>query len=289
MRYHLLLFLIFSHLVLMLSGVPAEADASNSGEESAWDIGLALGGGQRSNPLANSDDINLWWNLNLAWYGERWFFDNGDLGFMLRETESYTVNWVNRIRTERAFFSKVNEGLFQFSLAESDSGSELDPTAGPITAVSDPESPATIPDRDYAFESGIEFLTEGAWGDFQAQLMTDVSSTHKGSNLWLGYGYDLVYQRWHIRPSASLSWKSRKLNDYYYGVRNDEANAVYTQYQAGAGLNASAKFTARYFFSESLQWVMTANYERLSDEAADSPLLEDNYIVSWFAGLHYRF
>ena len=48
--------------------------------ESRWRLGAAFGYGVRSNPLVQSDDIPIIVDLDIAWFGDRWFFDNGDLG-----------------------------------------------------------------------------------------------------------------------------------------------------------------------------------------------------------------
>src|SRR6185503_3572374 len=59
--------------------------------ERHWRLGVALGYGQRTNPLIQSDDIPVIVDLDIAWFGERWFFDNGDLGFSLVDKPDFTV------------------------------------------------------------------------------------------------------------------------------------------------------------------------------------------------------
>lgn len=269
-------------------------------QEKSWSAGISLGGGQRSNPLIGGEAIDLWWSVDLAWYGKRWFFDNGDLGFMLRDTANYTINWVARVNTERAFFAELNEGLFSnripFSAADpgiSDPEPAGSPTGGdelPAQPEVERDSTSTqIPDRDYAVESGIELLRDDSFGSFHGQIMADVSGVHNGYEIWLNYSTDLVLQRWHFIPSVSLNWKSSQLNDYYYGVRPNEAVAELIEYKAGSGLNASLKLSARYYFSERWTLSLVADYERLNNSASDSPLLKDDHITSYFAGIHYAF
>src|SRR5687768_315446 len=60
-------------------------------EEKRWRIGAALGYGLRSNPLIRSDDIPIAIDLDLAWFGDRWFFDNGDLGVLLLDNAVMTT------------------------------------------------------------------------------------------------------------------------------------------------------------------------------------------------------
>jgi hypothetical protein len=45
-------------------------------EEKNWRFGIALGFGERTNPLVQSEDIPVLVDLDIAWFGERWFFDN---------------------------------------------------------------------------------------------------------------------------------------------------------------------------------------------------------------------
>ena len=48
--------------------------------ESPWRLGVAMGYGERSNPLINSDDLPIILDLDIAYFGKYFFFDNGDLG-----------------------------------------------------------------------------------------------------------------------------------------------------------------------------------------------------------------
>ena len=80
-----------------------------------WRFGVALGYGERTNPLIQSDDIPVVVDLDIAWFGERWFFDNFDLGFELFDRPSFTTNIVARVNSDRAFFSKTNTKYINFS------------------------------------------------------------------------------------------------------------------------------------------------------------------------------
>ena len=60
--------------------------------ESRWRLGAALGYGVRSNPLVQSDDIPIIVDLDIAWFGDRWFFDNGDLGLTVADNDAMTAS-----------------------------------------------------------------------------------------------------------------------------------------------------------------------------------------------------
>jgi outer membrane protein len=239
--------------------------------ESPWRFGVALGYGKRSNPLALSDDITILVDLDIAWFGERWFFDNGDLGFTVADRDWYTVNLVGRFNSDRVFFSKTNSKF----IAVNDNIGE------PVF------EEVEVPDRDYAIEAGVEFLADGDWGYLQASVFRDVSSTHDGYELYADYSYSVRRQRWLFQPSFGVGWKSEKLNDYYWGVRDDEANSLFPAYQADAGLNVHAKFVTSYQINRHWAFVAVAEFERMNSEASASPIVKEQNVLGMFAGFKY--
>ena len=248
------------------------APAGSAGDESPWRISLALGYGERSNPLVMADDIPIVVDVDIAWFGERWFFDNGDLGFTLFDHDLVTVNAIGRFNSDRVFFGKT----------DTDFVSVLGPDG--ITS-----APIRVPDRDYAFELGLELLADGSWGYVQAAVHGDVSSTHDGYELYANYGYDFRRQRWLLSPSFGLSWKSSNLNDYYWGIREHESNPLFPTYVAGSGLNQHARLFASYRLDTNWALVFVAEYERLSSEASASPIVSENHVTGLFAGVRYGF
>ena len=76
--------------------------------ESRWRLGIALGYGLRTNPLVQSDDIPIIVDIDISWFGDRFFFDNGDLGFTFLDNEFVTTSLVGRINSDRVFFGRTN-------------------------------------------------------------------------------------------------------------------------------------------------------------------------------------
>lgn len=264
--------LITAAIALALSALAPTGNAM--AEESPWRLGIALGYGERSNPLALSEDIPILVDLDVAWFGERFFFDNGDLGFTFADNRLVTANLVARVNSDRVFFGRTNTRFVNVSLA-----GEALPLAVELT----------IPDRDYAIEAGIELLAGGRWGHLQATAHHDVSGTHDGYELDVEYGFGVRGGRLYIEPMLGASYKSRAMNDYYWGVRPDEASGALPAYSAGAGVNLRGGVRVGYHFSRSWALTFAAQYERLNSEAADSPVVVDDSVVGYFAGLAYRF
>ena len=265
-------------LVIVAAGPCAALSAQTAVEpidrESPWKIGIAFGYGERSNPLVQSDDIPILVDIDIAWYGKRWFFDNGDVGRTLLDNERFMLNTTVRLNSNRVFFSKTDTEYVQIF-------SSFAPAQLP--------EPIEVPDRDYALEAGIELLTDGDWGYFQATAHHDVSDTHDGYELYVNYGRLFRRQRWFVEPSLGMSYKSADLNDYYWGVRPEEANFLLPEHRAGAGWNVHARLATTYQLTRNWSFAAAARYERLSSEAWASPLVEDRSVKSAFVGFGFRF
>lgn len=242
-------------------------------EPSDWSVGIALGYGVRSNPLIQSDDIPILVDLDIAWFGERFFFDNGDVGLTVSDNDRFTLNLIGRFNSDRVFFGKTNTRLVQVNLG-----------AGNIVDVE-----VRVPDRDYAIEAGAELLTGGDWGRLQLTAFRDVSATHGGYELGADYSYGIRQQRWYIEPSVGISVKSRKLNDYYWGIHADETSLALAGYHADSGINVSLRVLGSYQLTTNWAVAIVAEYEQLNDEAAESPIVRDDHVVGFFAGFGYRF
>src|SRR6186713_422825 len=140
--------------------------------EKNWRLGVALGFGERTNPLIQSDDIPVIVDLDIAWFGERWFFDNFDLGFALVDNSRFTTNVVARLNSDRAFFGKTNTRYVNFTVTAGGGQVPIPPPAS--QGAVDAPVVLKVPDRDYAVELGLEMLLDGEWGHATLRAFHDV-------------------------------------------------------------------------------------------------------------------
>jgi outer membrane protein len=261
-------------LLIALAATPCLADENGEPAESRWRLGAALGYGERSNPLVQSDDIPIVVDLDIAWFGDHFFFDNGDLGVTFADNDLLTASVVARINSDRVFFGKTDTRFVT-----------LDAIGMPLVQPVDFKPP----DRDYAVELGVEMLTDGPWGALQFTAFHDISGTHEGFELYADYSFGWRNQRLYIEPSVGASYKSADLNNYYWGVTEDEAGVVVLPYEAGAGVNWHARLMLGYQLTRHWSLSLVAEYERLNDEAAASPIVEEHDVLGYFGGVAYRF
>ncbi len=305
---------IFSILRLLAFFSSGTATGQDAGAERNWHLGLAVGYGERSNPLVTGEDIDINTVVDFSWTGKRFYFDNGDLGFTLVEQRSFAINLVNTFNNERNYYNYLTgQELGLKSIVNSDFNlfSRLAPKAAndspvPETFFSADDKSAIpglpgivtasylnqnteLPDRDFAINSGLEFLYISAWGDVQAQVLSDVSSTHNGQEAWLSWSRPWYTANSEINLTFGLEWKSANLVGYYYGVRPEEAFVGRDEYTGGSGTNKFIRLAARHSFSA--HWNLVAMIERefLSAAIYESPIVRSREVDTFFTGLFYQF
>jgi outer membrane protein len=300
---------------LLCVGFCAGAAAQES--ERSWNLAFALGMGERSNPLVGGESIDINTVVDFSWYGERFFFDNGDLGFLLFEHRNYSFNLVATVNNERNFYNYLtgsNFGLKSLTdisrtfapvgptiSGEQPPGNDFAGAASSerdfLASIGAPEGAGTefvnlnteLPDRDTAVQSGIEFLHIGPWGDIQAQLLSDVSGTHHGQEAWLSWSHPWYTRNNEFTLTLGAEWKSGNLVSYYYGVRPEESFPGREAYEGDSGTNTFVRFAARHAFSAHWHGVAMVEREFLSSAIRQSPIVDDDAVDTFFAGLLYQF
>jgi len=253
--------------------------------ERQWRLGAAFGYGERTNPLIQSDDIPVIVDLDIAWFGKRWFFDNGDVGFTMFDGAKSTTSLVARVNSDRVFFGKTNTRYVNFTYVGKGTIAPL-----PDNDSFAPEPVAVeVPDRDYAIELGVESLIDGDWGQAELRAFHDVSGTHGGYELSAHYSRRWTMGRLSFAPTLGISYKSADLNDYYWGVHQDEASTALPEYHPGGGVGVEGGLITNYYLTRNLRLALSVNYERLVDDVAESPLAEDDYVLGYFSGLAWTF
>jgi outer membrane protein len=148
-------------------------------------------------------------------------------------------------------------------------------------------------DRKWTLEMGGSLSKAFAVGNITADVFADVLNEHKGYELRLYYSYDFrnVFESpaLTVTPDIGLAYRSRQLNDYYYGVRASEAIAGRPEYNVGDSTGLIAGLRVNYKISDKLSLMSMISFEWLDDEVRDSPIVDEDYIESFLLGIMYRF
>jgi MipA family protein len=150
-----------------------------------------------------------------------------------------------------------------------------------------PSSLAGMAKREPGIDIGMSAQLGGDWGIGYAEVLQDLSKASKGSELRFGYRYPWRSGRWWIRPHAILSVRSSRLNDYYYGVRPEEATAERPEYHAGSGVAPQLGVYTAYRLSERWQLLAAVTATRLPRTVAGSPIVAHHTLRSLTFGAIY--
>lgn len=299
----------FMMLSTALTGV-AHAQDDEAGRN--WNLGIALGQGQRENPLLSGDDIDIYYVIDFSWYGERFFFDNGDLGYSLFATSNYSLSAIATYNNERNYYNYLSgrdfglrnllstglggdKGGFAPSEVPGGNGSNTDKNStvelAPGFSVDGTylNENTELADRKFALNGGVEFLYISPYGDVQAQLLTDISSTHDGQEAWLSWSKPWFTRYSEISLTLGVEWKSRNLVGYYYGVRPEESFLGRETYEGQSGSNSFVRLAGRYNLTD--HWTVVGMLERefLSSGIKASPIVTSSAVDTFFTGLFYQF
>ena len=144
--------------------------------------------------------------------------------------------------------------------------------------------------REPGFDVGAGFQQSFEWGRVYGELMHDISNVSRGTELRLGYEWDLQIGRLGLRPGLMVSSRNSKLNDYYYGVLASEANASRPEYHPGAGLNGQLGLYARYELNDRWRLLGGVTLTRWASGVRRSPITDVPLAQGGgFLGLAYDF
>ena len=248
-------------------------------------LSLALGYGQRSNPLHGGEQLPLVLLPDVYYYSEYWFFDNGKLGTSWQLSPNWTLSLVGQLNAEKGYFQKWFSGnAFQLSSSHASFSTPAlqDERFGPAQA-----SVREISKRPTAVDAGLQLDWFGDNWQLQTQLWQDISNKYRGQHASIGAARNFETASGNWQLNARLYWKSAKLIDTYYGIDNNEPFYL-PRYNGKASWQPELRLSWQYPLSQRTALLAFVRYLHLDDAMTDSPLLQDNNVTTWFFGISYR-
>ena len=148
-------------------------------------------------------------------------------------------------------------------------------------------------DRKWTLETGGSLSKNFPGGKITADLTADVLNEHKGHELGFSYSYDFrgafKNPALILTPNIGLNYRSRNLNDYYYGVRASEATVTRPEYNVGDSTGLTTGLSINYIYSENLSLMAMVSFEWLGSEIKNSPIVDEDHIESYLFGIMYKF
>lgn len=263
---------------LLQSTVHAENSSDNNNDPEiipvalkATGIGLlpknmiGIGGGYVSSPYRD-------WNENetqvfpfILYHNENFFIDGGSLGYTVYSEESdaagFYINLIGNI-SQRGY--ETNDSPIFVGMADRD---------------------------DTAIELGLStgFITPA--GFFEFTVAHDVADAHGGYTADLAYSIPLIdeSEAFQLLPYSGVTYYSDDYNDFYYGVRENEATSTRLAYQAKGGVNFYTGISMSYQFNSHWSLLGDIRYQKLNSHIEDSPIIIKDNLTSVFLGVGYSF
>jgi MipA family protein len=144
-------------------------------------------------------------------------------------------------------------------------------------------------DREQTLDLGLSLQWNGRHGELSFAALKDLLGRHTGEEYDLSYRYTMAIGNWLLAPYVSLVHQSDDLLDYYYGVRAHEARPDRPSYEAGSGTFWRYGIDVAYRLTRGWRLHGSVGFEHLPDPVRDSPLTDEETLVSAFGGVSYFF
>lgn len=153
-----------------------------------------------------------------------------------------------------------------------------------------PSSMAGMEQRKRSADLGLHWHRQFGLSSVQIEAMQDVGDVSHGSELRFTYRYTGWWGgRLGLRPFATAAYRDARLNNYYFGVKPEEATAERPAYEPGAGVDFEVGLHAAYRLTERWQVLGGVGVSLPSSAVRASPVAEDGARPSVTLGLMYGF
>lgn len=147
--------------------------------------------------------------------------------------------------------------------------------------------------RRATVEAGLSLAQDFSWGQLTAEWVSDALHEHKGHEIRLlaNRRFAQVFGAEHlaVTPGVGVNWRSKQLNDYYYGVERNEATGDRRAYNVGSTMGLLTSVRMDYAIDARWNLFGAVSVEWLGSEISDSPIVEQHHRTSVFIGAMYRF
>lgn len=270
------LFSLLSLLLICITKAAASGCQTQCVSAGEWQIGLATGYGELSNPLRGGSEQPVVLIGDIAWYGEQFYIDNLEAGYeFIQHDDLFSQGFVT-VNREARYFDDWRFFDVQNSLS-------------PLGSGNDSTNVKQLADRQYAVHAGMRSTLLTGFGQISAMAQTDISQTHSGQLASIRVQFLHNVYQWQLNSALSLTWYSSEFNNYYYGISDRDAVSESEHYSVGAGWRPGIELTAVRALNSNWGLLLLMRYEHLPAGVRHSPVVTDNSLTSVFGGLTYQF
>jgi len=244
--------------------------------ENTWAIGVGVGLGEHSNPLYDAKDRNVAVLPSFYYYGENFYIENTEIGYVLEEDESWLISLKGKFNNDGLYFNEADfGGLIVSGFQSPGNFGEPEPIYVSVSEV----------DRDYSYLAGFSgqyFLNDHI--SFSLATYHDITNVHNGYSISAGSQFIWSKKRWRFQAALAIEFSDSDLNNYYFGLREEDGTS-YAKFELGSNSNISASTSFAYRLNKSFSLIGRYSYQRLGSSMTMSPLVEENHTTMFFIGI----
>lgn len=244
-----------------------------------WNFSLELGAGVRTNPLVNGKNIPLDVIPHISYYGKKFFLNDLEAGYTLLENDTVSFNLVATPDYDRVFFYRTDpQNFFITSLPAA--GAPVSYTTDSAAAESMPNSVKVAPrSRRVTYLAGPEVTFRYSGVSGQLDVLREITGQDQGNEVRAAIGIPLTRGKGALSADVGFTWQSASIVNYYYGE-----TGIY-----GGASSVDPFLKLRYTRPLSRKWRFNAfaEYERLGNAIANSPIVAEHGVATVFMGAIY--
>ena len=242
-----------------------------------WNFSVGLGAGVRTNPLVGGKDIPLVVIPQLSYYGKRFFIDNLDFGFTLAERGANTLNLIATPGYDRVYFYRSDLQNFFIGFPNA-----LEPSTPSLVSPGTPGATKVPPPAPrITYLAGPEWTFQYGLVSGQLDLLRDATGQNSGNEIRGALGMPLLESKGTVSADTGFTWKSAATVNYYYRVP--------ILYSGSAAFDPFIRLGYTLPFKGKWRFNAFAEYERLGNGIANSPIVAEHSVATVFVGSIYTF
>lgn len=250
MKKHLLLALLAgASTTVMAQTAPPVEDAQPEGPPSRW--GLGIGAVASDSPYAGEGTRVVPVPL-ISYQGEKFFFQGIRAGWQFVRNDSFEFATIAQFRFD---------------------GFDIDDLSRQQLAANGLDY-RQLEDRDHSLDAGVSAKWTSVAGEFEIELLTDVTDRSGGQQFSLQYGYPIQWGKSMVTPNVGVTWLSDDTANYYYGTLDEEVARGALDYKPDAATVPYVGLDYMRFFGKNWTLLAFLKYSVLPDEIKDSPFLQ---------------
>lgn len=269
------------------SSLALAVDPEQFVESDTFELSVATGLGNISNPVTNKDDIPLFVLPNISYYGENFYLHNTNLGYKLFESKSLFIDLYSR--ADSFGFFHLNNATLSVSTFNPFNSGRHTPKPQPFDVK-----------RSIAYLAGFKTGLMHDNHSLTIETLFDVTKVHHGFSASINYQTLFQTRIGLFNIDVGVDYLSSKQNGYYFYFKPDELTKIQSGMPDTLALNStsmaspkptwvpSLKLEYQYPLSDSISVISFFEYQQLNNNAFERRLIKRSHIQTFFLGINWK-